>query len=102
MLGRGRFAMSRIVDARVCRNFRQLASVRRSGAGGIFRALRIRRIVDALTRWPSLSSSPWIRWDPQHPTGRQAPLSGIAAVVITSLYHTIIHLMYDCMRIPGS
>ena len=36
--------------------------------------------MDALTRWPSLSSSPWIRWDPQHPTGRQAPLSGIAAV----------------------
>jgi hypothetical protein len=25
-------------------------------------ALRTRRIVEALTRWPSLSSSPWIRW----------------------------------------
>jgi len=22
-------------------------------------------MVDALTRWPSLSSSPWIRWYPQ-------------------------------------
>jgi hypothetical protein len=37
-------------------------SVRRPGAGGIFSAVRTRRIVDALTRWPSLSSSPWIRW----------------------------------------
>jgi hypothetical protein len=34
--------------------------VRRHGAGGIFRALRIWRTVDALTRWPTLSSSPWI------------------------------------------
>jgi hypothetical protein len=34
--------------------------VRRLGAGGIFRALRIRRMVDALTRWPNLSSSPGI------------------------------------------
>ena len=34
------------------------------GAGGIFRALRTRRMVDTLTRWPSLSSSPWIRWYP--------------------------------------
>jgi hypothetical protein len=32
---------------------------------GIFRALRTRRIVDAPTRWPGLSSSPWIRWYPQ-------------------------------------
>ena len=38
--------------------------VRRSGAGGIFSALRTRRMVDAPTRWPSLSSSPWIRWYP--------------------------------------
>ena len=37
----------------------------RFGAGGIFSALRTRRIVEALTRWPSLSSSPWIRWYPQ-------------------------------------
>ncbi len=28
------------------------------------RDVRIRRIVDAPTRWPSLSSSPWIRWYP--------------------------------------
>jgi hypothetical protein len=33
--------------------------------GGICRALRTRRIVDAPTLWPSLSSSPWIRWYPQ-------------------------------------
>jgi hypothetical protein len=32
---------------------------------GIFSALRTRRMVDAPTRWPSLSSSPWIRWYPQ-------------------------------------
>ena len=36
----------------------------RFGAGGIFSALRTRRIVEALTLWPSLSSSPWIRWYP--------------------------------------
>ena len=54
-----------MVAAWVCRNCRQVVSVCRSGAGGIFRALRTRRMVDALTRWPSLSSSPWIRWYPQ-------------------------------------
>jgi len=54
-----------IVDAWVCRNFRQVVSVRRCGAGGIFSAFRTRRIVDAPTRWPSFSSSPWIRWYPQ-------------------------------------
>jgi hypothetical protein len=37
-------------------------SVARSGTGGIRRSLRIRRIVDAPTQCPSLSSSPWIRW----------------------------------------
>ena len=58
-------SVASIVDAWVCRNVRQLASVCRSGVGGIFRALRTRRIVDALTRWPSLSSSSWIRWYPQ-------------------------------------
>ena len=46
-------------------NFRQNVSVRRSGAGGIFSALRTRGMVDTPTRWPSLSSSPWIRWYPQ-------------------------------------
>ena len=54
-----------IVDAWVCRNLRHVVSVRRSGAGGIFIALRTRRMVDALTRWPSLSSSPWILLHPQ-------------------------------------
>ena len=39
-----------IVDAWVCRNFRYVVSVCRSGAGGIFRALRTRRMVDASTR----------------------------------------------------
>ncbi len=49
----------------VCRNCRQVVAVCRFGAGGIRSALRTRRIVDALTRWPSLSSSPWMRWYPQ-------------------------------------
>jgi hypothetical protein len=48
-----------------CRNCRQVVPVCRFGAGGIRRALRTRRIVEAPTRWPSLSSSPWIRWYPQ-------------------------------------
>jgi hypothetical protein len=54
-----------IVAACACRNFRQVVSVSRLGAGGIFRALRIRRMADALTRWPTLSSSPWIILYPQ-------------------------------------
>jgi hypothetical protein len=40
-------------------------SAPRCGIGGIRSARRTRRIVDAPTRWPSLSSSPWIRWYPQ-------------------------------------
>ena len=58
-------SVASIVVAWACRNCRQLVSVCRLGAGGIFRVLRTRRIVEALTRWPSLSSSPWIRWYPQ-------------------------------------
>ena len=54
-----------MVDAWVCRNCRQVVSARRLGAGWIFRALRTRRIVDAPTRCPSLSSSPWILLYPQ-------------------------------------
>jgi hypothetical protein len=54
-----------MVAAWACRNRRQVVSVRRFGAGGIRRAFRIRRIVEAPTRWPSLRSSPWIRWYPQ-------------------------------------
>jgi len=55
-------SVASIVVAWVCRNCRHVVSVCRFGAGGIFSVLRTRRIVDALTRWPSLSSSPWIRW----------------------------------------
>jgi hypothetical protein len=39
-----------IVAAWACRNRRQLVSVCRFGAGGIFRSLRTRRIVEAPTR----------------------------------------------------
>jgi hypothetical protein len=35
------------------------------GAVGMRCCLRIRRIVEARTRWPSLSSSPWILVYPQ-------------------------------------
>ncbi len=48
-----------------CCSVRRVVSVRRLGAGGIFSALRTRLIVDAQTRWPSLSSSPWILLYPQ-------------------------------------
>ncbi len=34
-------------------------------AGGMPWRCRIRRIVEAPTRWPSVSSSPWILTDPQ-------------------------------------
>src|SRR6266516_2863128 len=37
----------------------------RLGAGGILSVRRTRRVVEALTRWPSLRSSPWMRWYPQ-------------------------------------
>jgi hypothetical protein len=58
-------SVASIVAAWVCKNCRHVVSVFRCGTGGIFSAFRIRRMVDALTRWPSLSSSPWIRWYPQ-------------------------------------
>ena len=49
----------------VRRNCRQLVSVCRNGAGGMRRRFRIRRIVEAPTRWPSSSSAPWILMYPQ-------------------------------------
>ena len=49
----------------VRRKCRQLVSVCRTGAGGIRWRFRIRRIVEAPTRWPSVSSSPWILKYPQ-------------------------------------
>jgi hypothetical protein len=54
-----------MVAAWACRNCRQVVSVFRFGAGGIRRALRTRRMVEAPARWPGLSSSPWMRWYPQ-------------------------------------
>ncbi len=54
-----------IVAACACRKSRQVVPVRRLGTGGIFSAFRTRRIVDAPTRWPTLSSSPWILLYPQ-------------------------------------
>jgi hypothetical protein len=44
----------------VRRNCRHVVSVCHTGAGGMQWRLRIRRIVEASTRRPSLSSSPWI------------------------------------------
>jgi hypothetical protein len=40
-------------------------SVSRTGAGGIRNLRRTLRIVDAPTRWPTLSNSPWILRYPQ-------------------------------------
>jgi hypothetical protein len=54
-----------MVDAGVCRNCRQVVSVSRTGAGGIRPRCRTRRMVDAPTRWPSFSNSPWILLYPQ-------------------------------------
>ncbi len=42
-------SVASIVDAWVCRNFRHVVSEHRSGAGGIFSALRTLRIVDTPT-----------------------------------------------------
>src|SRR5256885_495710 len=53
----------------VRRNCRQLVSVCRIDAGGTRWRLRIRRIVEAPTRWPTLSSSPWILTYPQRHAG---------------------------------
>ena len=58
-------SVASIVAAWAFRNRRHVVSVCRFGAGGIRRALRIRRIVEAPARWPGLSSSPWIHWYPQ-------------------------------------
>jgi hypothetical protein len=49
-----------VVVACVRRNCRHVVSVCRDGAEDIRRSLRIRRVVDAPTRWSSLSSSPGI------------------------------------------
>ena len=72
-----------MVAAWVRRNCRQVVSVCRIGAGGIFSDLRIRRIVEALTRWPSLSSSPWIRWYPQSRVLGRHPLDQRGDLVAT-------------------
>ena len=47
-----------MVAAWVCRNCRQVVSLCRVSAGGIFIVLRTRRIVEALTRWPGLGARP--------------------------------------------
>ena len=54
-----------MLEAYVRRNCRQLVSVCRTGAGGMRWRVKIRRIVDAPTRWPSLSNSPWSLMYPQ-------------------------------------
>ena len=59
-----------MVVAWVRRNCRQLVSLRRDGAGRIRWRCRIRRIVEAPTRWPSLSSSPWSRVPPERVLSR--------------------------------
>jgi len=53
------------------------------GAGGRRRCLRILRIVEALTRWPSLSSSPCTRWYPQ--VGFSRASRSIRAAMVSSM-----------------
>jgi hypothetical protein len=71
-----------MVAACACRNVRQVVSVFRMGTGGIFRTLRIRRMVDALARWPTFSSSPWIRLYPQ--AGFSRAVCSISAATLAS------------------
>ena len=61
----GKKPVARIAAACARGNCRPVVPVRRFAAGGIFRALRTRRIVEAPARWPSWSSSPWTGWYPQ-------------------------------------
>ena len=49
------------------------------GAGGMRWRWRIRRIVEAPTRWPSLSSSPWIRMYPQRGFSRAICITSAAS-----------------------
>jgi hypothetical protein len=72
-----------MVAACVCRNCRQVVAVCRFGAGGIRSALRTRRIVDALTRWPNLNSSPWMRWYPQRWFSVASPSMSAAISALT-------------------
>jgi hypothetical protein len=51
-----------MVAAWECMNCRRVVSVCRFGAGGIRDFLGTRRMVQAPTRWPSLNSSPRMRW----------------------------------------
>jgi hypothetical protein len=65
-----------MVDASVRRNCRQVDRVR-CVAGGIRSRFSTRRTVDAPTRYPRPSSSPWIRLSPgpgsPAPSARSAP-----------------------------
>jgi len=67
------------------RNRRQEVSVSRWGAGGTHRRLSTRRTVEAATRWPSLSGSPWILRYPQ-PVFSRAMRSINAAMVQVGEY----------------
>ena len=67
----------------VRRNFRQLVSVCRIGAGGMRWRFRIRRIVEAPTRWPSLSSSPCTLRYPQF--GFSVAIRATSAAMMSSI-----------------
>ena len=68
---------------RVRRHGGRVAARRRALAGVPVvsrRSLRILRIVEAPTRWPSLSSSPWMRWWPQ--VGFSRAIRSISAAIV--------------------
>jgi hypothetical protein len=70
-----------IVAAWVRRNWRQVVRLR-CGAGGIRSRFRIRRAVEALTRYPRPGSSPWIRLYPQ--PGFSRAICSISIATLTS------------------
>jgi hypothetical protein len=72
-----------IVDAWVRKNCRHVESVFRCGAGGTRRAVRTRRIVEALTWWLRLSSSVWILLSPQERFSVARRLISVAISVLT-------------------
>jgi len=80
---RERKSAASIVAAWARRNRRQVVSARRFGGGRDPQRLEDPAIVDAPTRRPSLSSSPWIRWYPSRCSRWRAARSARAISALT-------------------